>query len=203
MRPSPNVRSTSSPRIPATASRSDMGGPSFRSLCLCRGLFARGTVRVLIAVASGAAAFLWLLAGAASAAAYSLAVAMSALRRNHASCRARPRRATSPSIPTLSQPVRRMNPHLQPRISLVLRRAHWFCLSHLSECSMVVRFGLSEAPPHAHSLCDRYRNPSALTATANSQTIKTGPSRYKSHSPRRGFLQVAVSEAPLRSASDR
>ena len=50
--------------------------------------------------------------------------------------------------------MRRMNPHLQPRISLVLRRAHWFCVSHLSECSMVVRFRLSDAPPHAHSLCD-------------------------------------------------
>ena len=46
-----------------------------------------------------------------------------------------------------------MNPHLQPRISLVLRRAHWFCVSHLSECSLVVRFRLSDAPPHAHSLC--------------------------------------------------
>ena len=35
----------------------------------------------------------------------------------------------------------------------------------------------------------------------NSQTIKTGSSRYKSHSPRGGFLQVAVSEAPLHSVS--
>jgi hypothetical protein len=32
----------------------------------------------------------------------------------------------------------------------------------------------------------------------NSQTIKTGSSRYKSHSPRGGFLQVAVSEASPR-----
>jgi len=32
------------------------------------------------------------------------------------------------------------------------RRAHWFCVSHLSECSMVVRFRLFDAPPHAHSL---------------------------------------------------
>ena len=47
-----------------------------------------------------------------------------------------------------------MNPHhLQPRIPLVLRRAHWFCVSHFSECSMVVRFTLSDAPPHADSLC--------------------------------------------------
>src|SRR6267142_1997659 len=36
-----------------------------------------------------------------------------------------------------------MNPHLQPRISLVLRRAHRFCVSHLSECSMVGRFRYS------------------------------------------------------------
>ena len=29
----------------------------------------------------------------------------------------------------------------------------------LSECSMVVRFRLSEAPPHAHSLCDPLLKP--------------------------------------------
>jgi hypothetical protein len=52
-----------------------------------------------------------------------------------------------------------MNPHLQPRISLLLRRAHWFCVSHLSECSMVVRFRLSDVPPHAHSLCDPLLKP--------------------------------------------
>jgi len=47
-----------------------------------------------------------------------------------------------------------MNPHLQPRISLVLPRAHWLCVSHLSQCRMLLRFRLSDAPPHAHSLCD-------------------------------------------------
>jgi hypothetical protein len=52
-----------------------------------------------------------------------------------------------------------MNPHLQPRISLVLRRAHWFSVSHLSDCSMVGRFRLSNAPPHAHSLCDPLLKP--------------------------------------------
>jgi hypothetical protein len=52
-----------------------------------------------------------------------------------------------------------MNPHLQPRISLLLRRAHWFCVSHLSECSMVVRFRLSDAAPRAHSLCDPLLEP--------------------------------------------
>ena len=52
-----------------------------------------------------------------------------------------------------------MNPHLQPRILLVLRRAHWFCVSHLSECSMVVRSRLSDAPPHDHSLCDPQLKP--------------------------------------------
>jgi hypothetical protein len=45
-----------------------------------------------------------------------------------------------------------MNPHLQPRTSLVLRRAHWFCVSHSSECSMVVRSRLSDAPPRDHPL---------------------------------------------------
>jgi hypothetical protein len=56
------------------------------------------------------------------------------------------------------------------------------CLA-LSECSMVVRFRLSDAPPHAHSLCDPLLKPKRSDPTANSQTIKTGSSRYKSHSP--------------------
>jgi hypothetical protein len=52
-----------------------------------------------------------------------------------------------------------MNPHFQFRFSLVLRRAHWFCVSHSSECTMVVRSTLSDAPPHDHSLCDSLRKP--------------------------------------------
>ena len=52
-----------------------------------------------------------------------------------------------------------MNPHPQPRISLLLRRAHWFCVSHLSERSMVVRFRLSHSPPHDPSLCDPLAKP--------------------------------------------
>jgi hypothetical protein len=52
-----------------------------------------------------------------------------------------------------------MNPHLQPRFSLVLRRAHCFCVSHWSECSLLVRFRVSDAPPHAHSLCDPLLKP--------------------------------------------
>ena len=92
-------------------------------------------------------------ATASPRAAHPLAVAMSAVRRNHARCRTPLRRATPAPISASSQPVRRLNPHLQPRISLVLRRAHWFCVSQLSECSMVLRFRLSDARPHAHSLC--------------------------------------------------
>jgi len=45
-----------------------------------------------------------------------------------------------------------MNPHLQPRILLVLWRAHWFSVSHSSECCMVARSRPSEVPPHDHSL---------------------------------------------------
>jgi len=52
-----------------------------------------------------------------------------------------------------------MNPHPRPRISLVLRHAHWFFVPYLSECGMVVRFRLSDAPPHADSLCDRLLKP--------------------------------------------
>jgi hypothetical protein len=52
-----------------------------------------------------------------------------------------------------------MNPQLQRRISLVHRHAHWFSVSHLSECSMVQRSRLSDAPPHTHSLCDPLLKP--------------------------------------------
>jgi hypothetical protein len=52
-----------------------------------------------------------------------------------------------------------MNPHPQPRLLLLLRCAHWFCVSHLWERSMVVRFRLSPALPHAPSLCDPLLKP--------------------------------------------
>ncbi len=88
-----------------------------------------------------------------------LTMELSALRRNHAGRRAPLRRATPPPISASSQPVRGMNPHLQPRISLVLRRAHWFSVSYSSECSMVVRSRLSDAPPRDHSLYDPLLRP--------------------------------------------
>ena len=92
-------------------------------------------------------------------AAHLLAVAMSALRRNNACCRAPLYCATPPPISASSQPVRNMNPQLQRRISLVLRRAHWFSVLHFSQCSMVVPSRLSDAPPYAHSLCDPLLKP--------------------------------------------
>jgi hypothetical protein len=46
-----------------------------------------------------------------------------------------------------------MSPHLQLRILLVLRRAHWFSVSHSSEFCMVVCSRLSDVPTHDHSLC--------------------------------------------------
>jgi hypothetical protein len=49
--------------------------------------------------------------------------------------------------------MRRMNPHPEPRIPLVLRRAHWLCVSHFSERSVVVRSRLSDVPAYDHSLC--------------------------------------------------
>ena len=52
-----------------------------------------------------------------------------------------------------------MNPHLQPRIFLVLRRAHYFSVSHSSECCMVLRSRLSEVPAHDHSLCHQLLKP--------------------------------------------
>jgi len=70
-----------------------------------------------------------------------------------------------------------MNPHLQPRISLVLRRAHWFCVSRWSERSLVVRSSLSDAPPHAHSLCDpllkpKHSDSNATLANDNDRLIQ-------------------------------
>jgi hypothetical protein len=49
--------------------------------------------------------------------------------------------------------VRRLNSHLQHRISLLLRRAHWFYVSHSSERGVVVRSRLSDVPAYDYSLC--------------------------------------------------
>ena len=46
-----------------------------------------------------------------------------------------------------------MNPHLQPRILLVLRRAHWFSVSHSPECCMVGRSRPPDLPAPYYSLC--------------------------------------------------
>jgi hypothetical protein len=60
-----------------------------------------------------------------------------------------------------------MNPHPQPRISLVLRRAHWFCVSHSSERCMVVCSGLSAAPPRDDSLCHQQLKPKRTDSNVN------------------------------------
>jgi hypothetical protein len=60
-----------------------------------------------------------------------------------------------------------MNPHPQPRISLVLRHAHCFCVSYSSEGSIVVPFTLSDAPPHNHSPCDHQLKPKATHSNRN------------------------------------
>jgi hypothetical protein len=52
-----------------------------------------------------------------------------------------------------------MNPQLQRRISLVLRRAHCFSVSHSPEGSTVVRSRLSGLLPHRHSLYDHPLKP--------------------------------------------
>ena len=49
--------------------------------------------------------------------------------------------------------MRRLNPHLQHRISRLLRRAHWFYVSHSSECSVVVRSRLSDVTAYDYFLC--------------------------------------------------
>ncbi len=60
-----------------------------------------------------------------------------------------------------------MNPYLQPRFSLALRHAHWFCVSYSSECTIVVRSRLSDAPPHDHSLCDHQLKPKRTDSNRN------------------------------------
>jgi len=60
-----------------------------------------------------------------------------------------------------------MNPHLQHRISLVLRHARWFCVSHSSERSVVVRSRLFDAPPHDHSLCHQQLKPKPTDSNLN------------------------------------
>ena len=65
-----------------------------------------------------------------------------------------------------------MNPQLQRRISLVLRRAHWFSVLHSSECSMVLRSRLSDVPPHDHPLRDpllKPKRPDSNDKLANDQ----------------------------------
>jgi hypothetical protein len=60
-----------------------------------------------------------------------------------------------------------MSQHPQPRISLVLRRAHWFCVSHSSERRMLVCSRLSDAPPHDHSLCHQQLKPKRTDSNVN------------------------------------
>ena len=60
-----------------------------------------------------------------------------------------------------------MNPHPQPRISLVLRHARWFCVSHSSERSVVVRSRLFDAPPHDHSLYHQQLKPKRTDSNVN------------------------------------
>ncbi len=60
-----------------------------------------------------------------------------------------------------------MKPHPQPRISLVLRHAHWFCVSYSSAGAIVVRFRLSDAPPHDHSLCEHQLKPKCTDSNGN------------------------------------
>jgi len=52
-----------------------------------------------------------------------------------------------------------MNPPLLPRILIVLRRAHWFYVSHSSECSMVVHSKLSDMLAYNHSLYHQQLKP--------------------------------------------
>jgi len=54
------------------------------------------------------------------------AVELSALRRNHACCRALSAAQTPPQISASSWAVRSMNPYPQPRFSPRARHAHWF-----------------------------------------------------------------------------
>jgi hypothetical protein len=60
-----------------------------------------------------------------------------------------------------------MNPHVQPRFSLALRHAHSFSVSFSSDCTIVVRSRLSDAPPHDHSPCDHQLKPKRTDSNRN------------------------------------
>jgi hypothetical protein len=69
---------------------------------------------------------------------------------------------------------------------------------------MVVRFRPSDAPPHTHSLCDQLLKPEH--SDRNGKLTNDQDRLIQIQNPivrRGGFLQVAVSEAPLHSASER
>ena len=63
-----------------------------------------------------------------------------------------------------------MNPQFRRRISLVLRHAHWFSVSHSSERSLVAHSRLSDVPAYDHSLCHQQlkrKRTDSKTHTAN------------------------------------
>jgi hypothetical protein len=65
----------------------------------------------------------------------------------------------------------------------VSSRRTWFCVSRWSECSLVVRSRVSDAPPHAHSLCDPLLKPKHSDPNGKLANDQTGLPAYKSHSP--------------------
>jgi len=112
-------------------------------------------------------------------AAHSLAVAMSALRRNHAGCRAALRRGTPPLMLRLISAGAPYESASPASISVVLRRAHWLCVSHSSDAVWLCARYSRDAPPMTILAVTRYGNPSALTATATRNDSEPAHSRLQ------------------------
>jgi hypothetical protein len=120
--------------------------------------------------------------------------------RNHA-CRRTTFRGSTPASLPASPRVRRMNPQPQHRIILVFRRLQNLCVSSGPQCPASLFSSLCQPPQRiqsrlatsAHSRQRQLRNSSE---PAQSYTRPIG-------SREGGFLEVAVSEAPLQSSSIR
>jgi hypothetical protein len=81
---------------------------------------------------------------------------------------------------------------------LVLQHPYSLCVSSPSESGLALPSILFLAPPRDHRWHDPQLRPPP-TPKSSPPSTKTG---YKSHSPRGGFLQIAVSEAPKAQSCD-
>jgi hypothetical protein len=127
-----------------------------------------------------------------------LPLELSYLRRSHADCGTPLRSRTSSPVSTFLRPVRSMKSHLQPEISHVLQHAcgrvpcpHQRVVSSTIQVLPNIRAPLFFGPSCTASAPHKPRS-------QQRQASKTAHTPYKSHRPKGGFLQVAVSAGPVK-----